>query len=179
MLNEYWKVIEDTDYEVSSLGNIRNKNKKEMKYFLNNSGYAVIKLNKKHFLIHRLAAIAFIPNPENKQYVNHIDGNKLNNSISNLEWVTMSENRLHALRTGLRKYNKPTLGKKLPRKGRTNPVSKYYGVFWDSSRNKWIAHVVQDKIKYLQKRFNTEEEAAKAYNSCVISFGLNKPLNNI
>ncbi len=56
--------------------------------------------------IHRLIATAFIPNPKNKPEVNHIDGNKTNNEISNLEWVTSSENKIHARDTGLVKYAK-------------------------------------------------------------------------
>ena len=57
----------------------------------------------KNVSIHRLVASAFIENIENKKYVNHIDGNKHNNIVSNLEWVTNSENSLHAFSNGLRK----------------------------------------------------------------------------
>jgi hypothetical protein len=55
----------------------------------------------KKYSVHRLVALAFIPNPDNKPEVNHIDGNPSNNHISNLEWVTASENLLHAYRIGL------------------------------------------------------------------------------
>ena len=70
-----------------------------------NRKYCSVKLSNngivKHCFIHRLVAEAFVPNLDNKDYVNHKDGNKLNNNFENLEWVTFSENIQHAFETGL------------------------------------------------------------------------------
>ena len=78
-----------------------------MKPYKLNSGYEVYRLYKDgkihRELTHRLLAKNFIPNPENKPYINHIDGNPMNNSLDNLEWVTQKENIQHAVRTGLMK----------------------------------------------------------------------------
>ena len=72
---------------------------------LGNNGYYHVRLwahNKSRlFNIHRLLGIHFIPNPQNKPQVNHKDGNKLNNSLDNLEWVTHKENAIHAYKNGL------------------------------------------------------------------------------
>lgn len=73
---------------------------------ITNCGYVHITLvyeagKSKPFLLHRLVALTFIPNTENKPQVNHIDGNKENNHYSNLEWCTRSENQLHAFESGL------------------------------------------------------------------------------
>lgn len=75
---------------------------------------------KKRIGAHILVAMAFVPNPNDKPEVNHKDGNKLNNTWSNLEWVTRSENALHAYSNGLINHGKPFLG----RRGLLHPNSK-------------------------------------------------------
>jgi len=83
------------------------------------SGYKAVILSnglRKQFRINRLVAEAFIPNPDNKPEVNHIDGDKTNNHVNNLEWVTREENQQHAVKTGLRvmpKRSKSPLAKKI------------------------------------------------------------------
>lgn len=112
-MEEIWKDY-IYNYQVSNLGNFRNKvNNRLLKQRVSETGYYVICIslgsrnNKKTIRVHKAIAEAFIPNPENKPQVNHIDGNKLNNCVNNLEWVTASENIQHAFDNGL---NKPKRG---------------------------------------------------------------------
>jgi len=115
MKSEVWKPVPEYEghYEVSSLGNVRGIGR----YVDTKSGssriaprqlkcqsttdYPRVHLSKdgagKHYLVHRLVALAFLPNPENKPQVNHIDGDKANPVLSNLEWVTNSENVRHSI----------------------------------------------------------------------------------
>jgi len=84
------------------------KAKKKVKNTNTQTGYFTVSLYKNNQSIlqyvHRIVAEAFIPNPENKKEVNHIDGDRQNNNVSNLEWNTRSENAQHAVRTGLKIY---------------------------------------------------------------------------
>lgn len=93
-----------------------------VKYFINKYGYVEFILTdksgkRKHIQAHRIAASLFIPNPDNKKYVNHIDGDKTNNHINNLEWCTAAENEKHSFQI---------LKKKVWNKGQTLPSGKQY-----------------------------------------------------
>jgi len=83
-------------------GTILGVKGRALKPYLNKDGYHSVTVAGKKTKVHRLLAEAFIPNPENKPEVNHIDGDKTNNAVTNLEWATASENRQHAYDTGLR-----------------------------------------------------------------------------
>lgn len=83
-------------------------------------GYWYHRLDHKNYRTHRILALAFIPNPHNKPQINHKDGNKLNNRISNLEWATAKENVAHALRTGLAKSKKGIPNPELKERHRRN-----------------------------------------------------------
>jgi hypothetical protein len=135
---EIWKDIKGYEgcYQISNLGRIKSVQRKvrylqtnyRNEYFRlikekilsngNCKGYNFVSLNKerkiKYYRVCRLVAITFIPNHENKPQVNHIDGNKLNDCLYNLEWVSPKENMIHAKENGLIRHLR----------GKENPRSK-------------------------------------------------------
>lgn len=149
-LKEEWKDVigyEDL-YQISNFGRIKSikyEYDKILKTNLTNSGYLELTLHKnkklKHKTIHRLVAIHFVDNPENKKEVNHKDGNKLNNYAYNLEWNTPLENTKHSIETGLCKKN-----------GEYNPMNKLTET-----------EVMEIKNKYKTKKY-TQENLANEYN---------------
>jgi hypothetical protein len=107
-MKEIWKDVVGYEgkYQISNLGRIKSLKgtQKIKKSTINNRGYRLTLLGykpRKSFYIHRLVAQAFIPNPNNYPQVNHIDGNKLNNCVDNLEWCSQLDNIRHAYRNGL------------------------------------------------------------------------------
>lgn len=109
-MKEFWKPVKGYKdyYEVSNKGRVYSyiSNRILSNKFVNSCGYRTVKLTdfneSKSFTIHRLVALAFLPpNKENKRTINHIDGDKINNWVNNLEWATYKENFNHGLRTGL------------------------------------------------------------------------------
>lgn len=176
MLNiEIWKPVVgyETNYEVSNFGSVRSLDKRGNnyhhllpKYLQSNKRYFYVNVSlkgkSKRKRIHRLVAEAFIPNPLNKTEVNHIDGNRYNNHVSNLEWVTSSENKLHAFKLGLRVPSYASLNTKLARAS-----SKYKGVCWDKNKQKWMASCKYNQKNHFIGRFDNEIDAAKARDTYI------------
>ena len=129
-MSEIWRDIDGYEgrYQISSLGRVKTVERHKSdgrrqpeairKTQVDHRGYEFVLLyngeRMKRHSVHVLVARAFIDNPENKPHVNHIDGDKLNNVLENLEWATPSENQRHALRMGLAK----------PKRGDANKQTK-------------------------------------------------------
>ena len=137
-MDEIWKDIKGYEgkYQVSNKGNIKSLkqfNKRGVDLIIklgkNNTGYTIVRLTKnnklKTPLVHRLVAQAFIPNPDNKPQVNHKNGNKADNTVENLEWVTRSENQKHAYETGLQQKMIGNLNPNYGKKGKEHPAFGY------------------------------------------------------
>jgi len=140
-----WKQIEGYNYSVSINGEVRNDaTERILKPSKNNKGYYELNLcnngKAKNHKVHRLVALAFIPLEVGKDFIDHRDGDRTNNSLENLRWVTPQQN---AQNRTLTKRN----------------TSGYKGVTFDRARNKWMAGIKIDGKQINLGRFETIEEA--------------------
>lgn len=140
---------EDTHLVSSDGRYFRKSNNRELSLSKDKDGYRVCKImvnNKnKDVRIHRAVAEAFIPNPECKPCVNHIDGNKNNNNVSNLEWCTIRENNIHAFKTGLMENSLRN----------RRALSREQEIFCVKAREFGVS------LSHLAKEFNTTKTAIK------------------
>ena len=165
---EEWKVTaQDECYKVSSEGRISH-NGRILSGSIHKDGYIFVNIRGKQYAKHRVIAEAFIPNPERKPFVNHIDGNKQNNKVENLEWCTQSENIKHAYCNDLQPKGLSTYTGKFTAEQREEIKEQ-----WDSGQynqrelgriygvsHTCISNIINDKYKYAEK-VNIYEEVAR------------------
>lgn len=98
--DEVWEKVDDSNYEISNFGRLRRIGRRKLIEGSISEGYIQVAINGVTQRVHRLVAKAFIPNPDEKEMVDHIDGNRTNNHVSNLRWVTAEENsnNIHRLK---------------------------------------------------------------------------------
>lgn len=163
-MEEIWKKIEwYENYEVSNMWKIRKWDK--LHSIWSSNWYSYIGLSnlwKRNFSIHRLVALSFIINQYNKSDVNHIDGDKSNNNVSNLEWVTKSENQIHSRKILWNKSwfqtNNPSLWKFWKDNKKSKKVNQFDKIWnfiksWDSmmdiQRELWIKQwIISDVCRW-------------------------------
>lgn len=176
VVDEIWRPIKNYEglYEISNFGNVKSlerysdtKNKygymkrsvkeKILNPSISSKGYMKVTLSNdknKIFSVHRLVAQAFLPNPDNLPQVNHIDGNKQNNKVDNLEWCTNKENQEHAIKNGLKNIEKIT--KRIVEFNKINKITPYKAI--EKTKNKCKQY---DKNGNFLKLWESLSEASK------------------
>ena len=190
---EIWKEIPDYlgTYQVSNQGRVKNvKSGLILRTHENLLGYKFVRLSNKavskKYRVHRLVAKAFILNPEDKPFINHLDSNPRNNDVNNLAWCTQSENILYAYNHG---NKKPTLNRLGSKSGKS---SQYNNVHFCKIRERWCARVettTPNGLDIKRKNFaisrfkssnQAEREAALAVNTILDNMGDTiRPRNNV
>jgi len=166
-INECWRSIDGyLNYQVSNIGRVRNCDTgRILRGTIDHHGYNIVSLSKdrakRKIPVHRLVAHEFIPNESDKPFVDHIDTNKLNNCVTNLRWATNRENQGNSIK-------------------QSDRSSIYKGVYYDRSRRKWMARITIHGTMVNLGRYQTEVEAARAYNAKALEvFGEFAKLNEI
>jgi len=149
-ISEVFKIIDEFEnYEISNFGRVRNmKTRRILKPTIDSDGYYKVNLcnnnnERKTFNLHQLIAKAYIANPTNKIYINHIDTNKLNNNSDNLRWATRQESLRY-------------------RRLASNNSSGIKGVYFNKKLKKWTAAITVDKIQTHLGCFESKDEAKAA-----------------
>ena len=145
------KTLTIDDYEITKDGQVINRtNGHILKPQPNGKGYLRVSIGKKLQFVHRLVAEKYIPNPNNLPQVNHIDGNKLNNCVENLEWVSNNENRKHAV-----EHNLHLKGGKCP---------------WSKLTEEDVIYIRTHKYEKTQKEWAEDYGVSRATISDVINY---------
>lgn len=166
-MKEIWKDIAGFEgrYQVSNKGNVKSLRYRGhdieslMKLSEHHTGYLIVQLGKKPAkicLVHQLVAKAFIPPVEGKKLVNHIDGDKHNNCVDNLEWTTYKENTAHAIKTGLRDPHST------PKKFGKDHYSSKPVLQYDLNGN-------------FIKKWDCQSDVTRAFNSASFTYCIDKP----
>lgn len=153
-----YKIFENGDVVSYKNGNvIENAPQRTLKTQVSKGtrGYAQVQLGNRTVKIHRLVALVFIPNPENKPQVNHIDGNKTNNCVSNLEWCDNSENQKHAFKYGLHKS----------KKGDESPYWENEEAMWTMNKRRMV--IAYDKDMNVIGEYKSAGDASRKLGICL------------
>lgn len=188
------KILGEESYEVSMYGEVRsidryvNSKSGSVRFVsgkllnihkFSESGYCYVVIRNKNQLLHRLVAQAFIPNPDNKPCVNHIDGDKSNNHVDNLEWVTPKENTAHAIRSGLM-VTSPKEHMKIMASHRSHAISKSVrcietGQVYDSIKK--CAEHMNLRVGYIYEYFNGQAKSCKGFHFEIVEDRWSKGFN--